>query len=350
MSFRWARLWSKAKVCGPWTASISCSCKAMGTWSGMRAQTLVLHPFGPQRLEMNSDPTEVKELRCRAMGILLFSMPLVVKAGPRILLERECKLWYRTTVLFASLTKMMGSFGPACRRQWVSGSLLAWFRVLSGSFWFRVGFWVGFRGLSPYSSGILFHHHFLVPSGSGVSGAYSSGIMFHHHFLDLSGPFWFWVGFWVGFGLVPSGSFWFRVGFRRFGEGSGACRPTFPFIFSRKGVCCIMIFWFRLVLAKVPGLVSLLLFLSFSAKRFCSVTIFVPARVPGLSSIIICRFLLVPHGIPALFSFLVKRKEFCFIMICWFLLVHPGAVLGSGACLPSSLIFLTSGNRRPMNI
>ena len=26
------------------------------------------------------------------------------------------------------------------------------------------GFWLGFRGLSPYSFGILFHHHFLVPA------------------------------------------------------------------------------------------------------------------------------------------------------------------------------------------
>ena len=30
------------------------------------------------------------------------------------------------------------------------------------SFWFQLGF----RGLSPYSCGILFHRHFLVPSGS----------------------------------------------------------------------------------------------------------------------------------------------------------------------------------------
>ena len=34
-----------------------------------------------------------------------------------------------------------------------------------GSFWF----WVGFRGLSPYFCGILFHHHFLVPSPFLVS-------------------------------------------------------------------------------------------------------------------------------------------------------------------------------------
>ena len=45
-------------------------------------------------------------------------------------------------------------------------SLLLWVSVSSscaGFFWFRVGF----RGLSPYSYGFLFHHHLLVPSGCG---------------------------------------------------------------------------------------------------------------------------------------------------------------------------------------
>ena len=68
--------------------------------------------------------------------------------------------------------------------------------------WFRLGF----RGLSPYFFGILFHHHFLVPTRvpglcrltllascsiifswfwlrfRGLS-PYSVGILFHHHFL-----------------------------------------------------------------------------------------------------------------------------------------------------------------------
>ena len=58
--------------------------------------------------------------------------------------------------------------------------------------WFRVRFRVGFRGLSPYSSGILFHHHFLLPSGSSY--------------------------------------------------GSGVCLPTFlSFLLSGKGFCPIMI-------------------------------------------------------------------------------------------------------------
>ena len=75
--------------------------------------------------------------------------------------------------------------------------------------WFRLGF----RGLSPYSFGILFHHHFLVPARvpglvsllfwhpvpsfsiiiswfrlrfRGLS-PYSFGILFHHHFLVPAG-------------------------------------------------------------------------------------------------------------------------------------------------------------------
>ena len=44
-------------------------------------------------------------------------------------------------------------------------SLLFWNPVPSSFSWFRLGF----RGLSPYSFGILFHYHFLVPGR--VSGA-----------------------------------------------------------------------------------------------------------------------------------------------------------------------------------
>ena len=46
------------------------------------------------------------------------------------------------------------------------------------------GFRLGFRGLSPYSFGILFHHHFLVPARvPGLVSLYSFGILFHHRFL-----------------------------------------------------------------------------------------------------------------------------------------------------------------------
>ena len=176
--------------------------------------------------------------------------------------------------------------------------------------WFRLGF----RGLSPYFFGILFHHHFLVQDGGclptllascciilswfrlGFQGLlpysfgilfclrtllascsiiisgfwlefrglspYSFGILFHHHFLvSARVP-----------GLV-SFLFWHPVpsSFPGFGQGSGACLPAFL------ASCSIIISWFRpgfrglspcffvilfhhhfLVSAGVPGLVSLL--------------------------------------------------------------------------------------------
>ena len=51
------------------------------------------------------------------------------------------------------------------------------------SFHHHFWFWLGFRGLSPYSFGILFHHHFLVPARVPGLSPYSFGILFHHHFL-----------------------------------------------------------------------------------------------------------------------------------------------------------------------
>ena len=82
-------------------------------------------------------------------------------------------------------------------------------------FWFQIGFW----GLSPYSSGILLHHHFLLPSGSGY--------------------------------------------------GSGACLPCLlPF-------CSIIISWF---LHLVPGLVSLVC--RHVVPSSFILTFLVPARVP----------------------------------------------------------------------
>ena len=144
------------------------------------------------------------------------------------------------------------------------------------------GFWLGFLGLSPHSFGILFHHPFLVPArvpglpclptllescsiilswfrlGFRGLSPYPFGILFHHHFLFPSRvP-----------GLV-SLLFWNPV-LLSF-PGSGACLPT------RLASCSIILSWFRvgfrglspysfgilfhhhlLVLARVPGLVSLL--------------------------------------------------------------------------------------------
>jgi len=59
----------------------------------------------------------------------------------------------------------------------------------------------------------------------------------------------------------------------------------------------------------------------------------------------ICWFVFVPAGVPVLVSLLLssffsQEKVFCFIMD---FLVPLGSGWGSGACLPSSLSFLSSG-------
>ena len=198
--------------------------------------------------------------------------------------------------------------------------------MISCSFWFRLGF----RGLSPYSSGILFHDHFLFP---GTVPGLVSLVFCHSVPSSFPCSFRFRVGFRIRFRglslavfcaiiiscflLVPatvpgfvSLLFWHSVPSSfPFGSswGSGVCLPTFlSFLLPGKGFCSIMISWFLLVLDRVPGLVSLFfLFLPFSGKGLCSIVIF------------------------------------------WFLLV-PGS--GCGACLLSFLSFLFSGMGRPMNI
>ena len=159
------------------------------------------------------------------------------------------------------------------------------------------GFWLGFRGLSPYSFGILFHHHFLVParvpglvslllascsiiiSWLGFRGLspYFFAILFHHHFLvPARVP-----------GLV-SLLFWHPVpsSFPGSSSGSGACLPILLALCgsgSGAGLptllafCSIIISWFRLgfrgsspyssgILFRVPGIVPSLL-------AFCSIFI-----------------------------------------------------------------------------
>ena len=121
--------------------------------------------------------------------------------------------------------------------------------------------------MSPYSFGILFHHHFLVPGRVPGLVSLLFGILFHHHVLvrvGFQGLSLFWYS-------VPSsfpGSIWFRVGFRGLsscgilfhhhfllpsgsGLGSGVCLP------SLLAFCSIIMSWFHLVLGRVPGLVSL---------------------------------------------------------------------------------------------
>ena len=107
--------------------------------------------------------------------------------------------------------------------------------------------------------------------------------------------------------------------------------------------------WFFLVPGRVPGLVSLFFWHSVP-HHFCF--LLVPARVPefvflsflvsgkGFCFIVICWLLLVfatVLGLISLFSFCsFSGKGLCYIVIFWFLLV-PG--WGSVACPPSFLSF-----------
>ena len=108
--------------------------------------------------------------------------------------------------------------------------MISWFLVSGKGFcsimiswflWFRLGF----RGLFSCFSFLCF---------------LKKGMVFHHDF------------------LVPSGS----------GSSSGACLLILLcFLFSGKKCFSIMISWFRLVPAQVPGLVSSFCFAFFSQER-----------------------------------------------------------------------------------
>ena len=138
--------------------------------------------------------------------------------------------------------------------------ILSWFLarvpgLVSLLFWHPVpSSFPGFRGLSPYFSGILFHHHFLVPGlvsllfWHPVPSSFP-GILFHHPF------------------LVPA-----RV-------PGLASLYSFGILFHHP----------VLVPARVPGLVSLLFWHPVPSSFL------VPARVPGLVS------LLFWHPVPSSF-------------------------------------------------
>ena len=179
-------------------------------------------------------------------------------------------------------------------------------------------------------------------------------------------------------GSVPSwfaGSSWFRLGFR-------SLSPFFSFPSSGKGFCSIMICWFLLVPAGVPVLVSLFS-LFFGSGACIPSSVFCLSSGKGFCSMMICWYLLVLAGClpsslllgsgPVPFSLLLPsffpqergsvpswfagssgfRLGFrClspFFSLLSFLtkgvlfhddlLVPLGSGWGSGACLPSSLLF-----------
>ena len=182
------------------------------------------------------------------------------------------------------------------------GSVPSWF---AGSSWFRLGF----RCLSPFFSllsclrkGVLFHHDLLVLPGSG----------------------------WGSGACLPSSLFF----------GSGACLPSSLFFRSSgKGLCSIMICWFLLVPAGVPVLVSLLL----------------SSLVPVLVSLLLSSFFPQERGsVPSWFAgsswfrlgFQCLSPFFSLlsclrkgVLFHHDVLVPLGSGWGSGACLPSSLFF-----------
>ena len=221
------------------------------------------------------------------------------------------------------------------------GSVPSWF---AGSSWFRLGF----RCLSPFFSllfflrkGVLCHHdllvNLLVPAGVPVlvSLLLSSlvpvlvSLLLSSFFPQERGsvPSWF------------AGSSWFRLGFR-------CLSPFFSLhSFLRKGFCSIMICWFLLVPAGVPVLfflllsslvpvlVSLLLSCFFPQDRGS-----VPSWFAGSSWFRLGFRCLSPFF--SLISFLRKG-----VLFHHDLLVSLGSGWGSGACLPSSPFFLSSGKR-----
>ena len=165
----------------------------------------------------------------------------------------------------------------------------------------------------------------------------------------------------MGFSILPRNKLCsiiisrFRVGFRtclpRFRVGFRTCLPILM------DFCFFIICWFLLVPGRVRGFVSLLLWVSVPSSfagffwfrvgfrtcfptlvAFCSVIIslflLVPGRVPGLVSLLL--WVSVSSSFAGFFwfrvgfgAYLPTLMGFCFIIICWFLLVPdrvPGLV------------------------
>ena len=159
------------------------------------------------------------------------------------------QLWHKNNLIF--FPKQLWS--------WMGFSLLPRNRLCSIIiFWFRLGF----RGLSPYSFGVLFPHHFLVPARV----PWLVSLLFWHS-VPSSFPGSGWGSVACLPTLLASCSIiisWFRLGFRGlFPYYSGTpfhhhfllparFRGLFPYSFG------ILLHHHFLVPARVPGLVSLL--------------------------------------------------------------------------------------------
>ena len=256
------------------------------------------------------------------------------------------------------------------------------------SIWFRVEF----LGLSPCSFGILFHHHFLVPSGSGLGfrtlSPFFSVVSFSGTGRQKCSSLrmnvvetWFVAVWGLCWCNVPSScvvSIWFQVGFRGFppyscgilfdhhflvSAGSGACPPTLV------AFCSVIISWLHLVPGGVPGLVPLVFWHCVPSSFPDSFLFWVGFR--GLSPYY-CGILFRHHfwGLSPYFSWFNSGSgsgacfrslsAFCSVIISWFhrvpgigfrdlsllscgilfhhhFLVPPDSGSGCGACLLSLL-------------
>ena len=110
--------------------------------------------------------------------------------------------------------------------------------------------------------------------------------------------------------------------------GSGACLPSSLFFLSSGKGYSIMICWFLLVPARVPVLVSLLhssvvpvLVSLLLSSWFYSIMICSSWFRLGFRCLSPLFSLLWFRCLSPFFSLLSSGKEFCSIMICWFLLV-----------------------------
>ena len=208
------------------------------------------------------------------------------------------------------------------------GSVPSW---CPGSFWFRLGFRCLFPFFSLFSffrNGVLFHHDFLVPGGSG-SGA--GACLPSSFFFLFSGNGVLFPGSGSGSGAsLPSSLFFLYLSFLRkgvlfhhdllvapgSGSGSRGCLPSYLFFlfflfFQETGLCSIMISWFLLVPVLVPVLVS--------PFFFCQEEGFVPNWFPGFSSFRLGFRCLCPF-FSLLFIFSGKTVLFCHDCMVPFLL------------------------------
>ena len=258
------------------------------------------------------------------------SSPFFLSSGKGFCSIMICWLLRVPAGVSVLVSLLLSSFFPHER-----GSVPWWF---AGSSWF----WLGFRCLSPFFSPLWFRC--LSPFFSRLSWA--------------SVPSWF------------SGSSWFRLGFRCLspffsllsflrkgvlfhhdvlvlpgsGWGSGACLPSsLFFLSSRKGFCSIMICWFLLIPAGVPVLVSILLSSFFPHERGSVPSWFAGSSCSRLGFRCLSPFfsLLWFRCLSPFFSLLSFLRTG--VLFHHDLLVPPGSSWGSGACLPSSLFFLSSG-------